>query len=506
MGQGTITDPAMEALHILLVEDDPTMRHAVRRALHTSAENVRIHEEENGESAVTLLASAHFDCVFLDYQLPGLDGLEVLRAVREKGVKTPVIILTAKGDEELAVEMMKAGATDYVPKSHMTPERLQHSLRQAVRINQAERRAAEAAQRYRLLFEHAPYGVLIVDPQDQSIVEFNSVIQHQLGYSREELAQKRIWELEVGVTEAEIQAHMELNVRRDGDEFETRFRTKSGEVRDILISVRPLRLTGKTYLHGILQDITERNRLKEQLLQSQKMEAIGRLAGGIAHDFNNLLAIISGYAESLTRRLSDENLRSHANEIQNAAERGGALTRQLLAFGRRQVLKPEILNLNSCIAGMNEILRRLLSRETYIEFKTDPALPDIEADRGQMEQVILNLALNARDAMVESGTLTISTSTRTLNATEASICGIGEGEYVILSVADTGRGIDPQVRPHIFEPFFTTKEGKGSGLGLSIVYGIAQQAGGNVLVESEVGQGARFDVFLPVHHQPQENR
>jgi len=366
-----------------------------------------------------------------------------------------------------------------------------------VRISQAEKRAAEAAQRYRLLFEDAPYGVLIVDPQDQSIVEFNSAIQQQLGYSREELSRMRICEVEVGASEAEIQAHMEKNVHRDRDEFETRFKTKSGEVRDILLVVRPLRLAGKVYLHGILQDITERNRLKEQLVQSQKMEAIGRLAGGIAHDFNNLLAIISGYAESLTRRLGDENLRAHASEIQSAAERGGALTRQLLAFGRRQVLKPEILNLNSCITGMNEILRRLLSRETNIVFKTDANLADIEADRGQMEQVILNLALNARDAMVGGGTLTIGTAMRRLDASEASIRGVAEGEYVILSVADTGRGIEPQVLPHIFEPFFTTKEGKGTGLGLSIVYGIVKQAGGNVVVESEVGEGARFDVYLP---------
>jgi PAS domain S-box-containing protein len=395
--------------------------------------------------------------------------------------------------------MMKAGASDYVPKSLMTPQRLSYSLRQAVRFAQAEKRAAEASQRYRLLFEEAPYGVLIVDPQTQNIVEFNSAIQQQLGYSREELAQKRICDLEVGVTESEIQAHMQRSVMSNGDEFETRFRTKNGEVRDVLIRVRPLRLPGKIYLHGILQDITERNRLKEQLLQSQKMEAIGRLAGGIAHDFNNLLAIISGYAESLTRRLEDENLRSHANEIQNAAERGGALTRQLLAFGRRQVVRPEVMNLNKCIAGMNEMLRRLLSRETQIVLESDPNLPDLEADVGQMEQVILNLALNARDAMVGGGTLTIGTSTRKFDAIEASIHELADGEYVVLSVADTGRGIEPQVLPHIFEPFFTTKEGKGTGLGLSIVYGIVKQAGGNVLVESKAGEGARFDVYVPVH-------
>lgn len=492
-----------EALHILLVEDDPMMRHAVVRALQSAGDNLRIHEESDGESAITLLRSAEFDCVLLDYQLPGMDGLEVLRALREKGVRTPVIILTAKGDEELAVEMMKAGASDYVPKSHMTPERLVTSLRQAVRVNQAERRAADVQQRYRLLFEDSPHAVIIVDPQNQHVVDFNAAALAQSGYSREEMAGLHIFDLDVARTREQIQERMYRNVTGNGDEIETKWRTKGGEIRDILVSVRPLSFSGRTYLHGIIQDITERNRMKEQLLQSQKMEAIGRLAGGIAHDFNNLLAIISGYAESLTRRLSDENLRSHANEIQNAAERGGALTRQLLAFGRRQVLKPEILNLNTAIAGMNEILRRLLSRETFIDIKSDANLPDIEADRGQMEQVILNLALNARDAMAGGGTLTISTATRRFDANEGFIYGLREGTYVVLSVADTGRGIDPQVRAHIFEPFFTTKEGKGNGLGLSIVYGIVQQAGGNVLVESEVGQGARFDVYLPAR---QENR
>ncbi len=495
-----------ESLHILVVEDDPITRRAVVRALLSTGENARILEESDGRGAISIIANTKLDCVFLDYQLPGADGLEVLRAVREKGVKTPVVILTSQGDEELAVEMMKAGASDYVPKSHMTPERLNQSLRAAVRLSQAERRAAEAAQRYRLLFEDAPYGVLIVDPEDQSIVEFNSAIQKQLGYSREEMAAKRIWELEVGVTKEQIQAHMQRNVRRDRDEFETRFRTKSGEVRDILIVVRPLHLPGKIYLHGILQDITERNRLKEQLLQSQKMEAIGRLAGGIAHDFNNLLAIISGYAESLTRRLGDDHLmRAHASEIQNAAERGESLTRQLLAFGRRQVLKPQRINLNRIITGMGEMLQRVLSGKTKMVINSAADLADVEADAGQMEQVILNLALNARDAMSDGGTLTIGTAGRYLDANEGSIFGLREGDYVVLSVADTGRGIDPEVRPHIFEPFFTTKDGKGTGLGLSIVYGIVQQAGGNVLVESEVGRGAKFEVYLPAHPQRKEN-
>jgi signal transduction histidine kinase len=308
----------------------------------------------------------------------------------------------------------------------------------------------------------------------------------------------RICDVETATTEQEIQAHMALNTQRERDEFETRWRTRSGEMRDVLISVRPLRVSGKTYLHGIVQDITERNRLKEQLLQSQKLEAIGRLAGGIAHDFNNLLAIISGYAESLTRRLGEDHLlRAHAAEIQNAAERGGALTRQLLAFGRRQVIKPVVLNINDSITKMNEMLQRVLSNKTSIVINASADLPEVEVDAGQMEQVILNLAINARDAMSEGGTLTISTAARQVEGDEATMYGLKEGEYVVLSVEDTGRGIEAQIKRHIFEPFFTTKEGKGTGLGLPIVYGIVQQAGGNVMVESEVGKGARFDVYLP---------
>jgi len=493
-----------EALHILVVEDDPIMRRAVVRALSGGGDRVRITEESDGLAAISIMNSTQLDCAFLDYKLPGKNGLEVLLAVREKGVKTPVVILTAQGDEELAVEMMKAGASDYVPKAHMTPERLLASMRQAVRVSEAEKRAAEAQQRYQVLFEHLPYAVIVVDPRDQQVVDCNSAAIAQSGYSREELAGLRIFQLDVMRTREQIQEGMRSNVGGSGYELETRWRTKSGEIRDILVNVRPLRLPEKTLLHGIVQDITERNRMREQLLQSQKMEAIGRLAGGIAHDFNNLLAIISGYADSLTRRLgNDEPLKAQVVEIQSAAERGESLTRQLLAIGRRQVPRPQRINLNKIICGMNEMLQRVLSGKTMVIEAADQ-LPDVEADAGQMEQVILNLALNARDAMNEGGTLTIKTATKYLDEDRAAVLGLRQGEYVVLSVADTGRGIDPQARPHIFEPFFTTKVDTGTGLGLSIVYGIVQQAGGNVLVESEVGKGARFDVYLPAQTQRKE--
>ena len=204
-----------ESLHILLVEDDPGMRRAVSRALDAFEETLKIHEESDGESVVKLLDSAEFDCIFLDYHLPGMDGLEVLRALREKGVRTPIIVMTARGDEELAVQMMKAGASDYVPKGHITADRLLASLRQALRVSAAEKRAAEMQQKYRIMFEHSAYGVMIVDPQDQSIVEVNSAVLRALGYSREELSTKRIWELETERKRDEIQAHMARDTQRD---------------------------------------------------------------------------------------------------------------------------------------------------------------------------------------------------------------------------------------------------------------------------------------------------
>jgi len=254
----------------------------------------------------------------------------------------------------------------------------------------------------------------------------------------------------------------------------------------------------------VAQEITDRKRLEAQLLQAQKLEAIGRLAGGIAHDFNNLLTAIGGYTELLSLSLPDDSaLRSDLEEIQRAVQRATNLTSQLLAFARKQIIEPRILNLNDLIVEMDKLLRRVIGEDIELVTRPAPDLGQVKVDPGQIEQLLVNLAVNARDAMPEGGKLTIETHNVFLNAASGSGHGGEQEAYVLLAVSDTGVGMDAEVKAHAFEPFFTTKEqGKGTGLGLATCYGIAKQHGGNITVYSEVGQGTTFNIYLPQAEGP----
>jgi two-component system cell cycle sensor histidine kinase/response regulator CckA len=251
---------------------------------------------------------------------------------------------------------------------------------------------------------------------------------------------------------------------------------------------------------GTYEDITEQKKLEEQLRQAQKMEAVGRLAGGVAHDFNNLLTAISGYSELLLMRLDASNpMRRNVEEISKAGERAASLTRQLLAFSRRQMIQPEIIDLNHIISEMGKMLHRLIGEDIEMRFIPDSALGQIKADPGQMQQVLLNFAVNSRDAMPHGGKLTIETHKFEVDEQFAKEHGDAKpGPYVMLEVSDSGCGMSAEVQSHLFEPFFTTKEvGKGTGLGLSTVYGIVQQSEGFITVLSEPGIGTTFRVYLP---------
>ncbi len=253
------------------------------------------------------------------------------------------------------------------------------------------------------------------------------------------------------------------------------------------------------FIGGMGIDITERRQLEDQLRQSQKMEAVGRLAGGVAHDFNNLLTVISGYGDMIMRGLTPEDpLHGCIEEVLKAASRATSLTNQLLAFSRRQVIQPKILDLNILVANMDRMLRRVIGEHIELETVLTPGLGSVKADAGQIEQVIMNLAVNARDAMSEGGKLYIRTGNVDVQHSSRLPADVRPGSYVRLTVADTGKGMDAEIMVHLFEPFYTSKAtGKGTGLGLSTVYGIVKRSGGEIVVESEPGRGATFQIYLP---------
>jgi nitrogen-specific signal transduction histidine kinase/CheY-like chemotaxis protein len=265
-------------------------------------------------------------------------------------------------------------------------------------------------------------------------------------------------------------------------------------------SVTSIAYRGKRAALGYFMDITERKLLEDKLLHAQKMEAVGRLAGGVAHDFNNLLTAIMGYAEMLLGSLRPADpLYRHVQEINDAADRAAALTRQLLAFSRKQILHPKILNLNAVVQDTENMLRRLIGEDIELVARLDPALENIKADPGQIEQILMNLAVNARDAMPQGGKLAFETANVTFSQPHDCKFEIASpGNYVMLAVSDTGIGMDAATQEHLFEPFFTTKEmGKGTGLGLSTVYGIVKQSDGCIEVLSRPGFGTAFKIYFP---------
>ena len=294
-----------------------------------------------------------------------------------------------------------------------------------------------------------------------------------------------------------------LSTGRATDPQERLITTPSGEKRRVLVSAAPVTLERGEPSGSVLvfTDVTEQYAVQEQLRQSQRIESIGMLAGGVAHDMNNLLTVINGYSELLLKQVrDDESLRAKVEEIKKAGARASELTHQLLAFGRKQLLQPRVLDLNEVITDMDRMLRRLIGEDIDLKTVTDPALGRVKADFGQIQQVVMNLAVNARDAMPRGGKLTIETGNVYLDdAYAARHISVRPGRYVRLAVSDTGRGMDAETRMRVFEPFFTTKErGKGTGLGLSTVYGIVKQSEGYIWGYSEVGLGTTFKVYLPL--------
>ena len=356
----------------------------------------------------------------------------------------------------------------------------------------------ESEERFRTMFAAAPTAIMLFD-RDGRILAANRSAESMFGYSEQELVGKLPTTLRhPDDVAAGDDAFGELvQGERDSYRREASFVTKSGSTVVAHLATALVRdADGKPgYLIGMAEDVTEQRQLEEQLRQSQKLEAIGRLAGGVAHDFNNMLTAIGGYtALALEHAQSGSALHGDLEEIRKATDRAALLTRQLLAFSRKQVLMPELLNLNGVVLELESMLRPLIGEDVELTTQLDPALGPIEADPGQLHQVVMNLVVNARDAMPDGGAITIVTANAEIGENEDAI---EPGRYVTLTVRDNGQGIDEATLRQIFEPFFTTKDaGKGTGLGLATVYGIVKQSGGYVAVDSEVGVGSAFTIYL----------
>jgi PAS domain S-box-containing protein len=372
----------------------------------------------------------------------------------------------------------------------------------------AERALAASETRYRRLFEAAKDGILILDAATGMIDDVNPFLEELTGFSHEEFLGKHLWEIgpfrDIEASKAAF-AHLQDQAYVRYEDLPLLARDGRRIAVEFVSNVYPV--DGQQVIQCNIRDISarkraeeERRRLEEQLRTSQKLEAIGSLAGGVAHDFNNLLSVILSYTDFALEGLrSGGAIQEDLQEVKRAGERAVVLTRQLLAFSRKQVLQPVALDLNRVVAEVELMLRRLLGADVEIVLHLAPDLGVVHADPGQMAQVLMNLVVNARDAMPGGGTLTLETTNVEIDAEYASLhVAVVPGPYVQLAVSDTGCGMDRQTRSRVFEPFFTTKaQGKGTGLGLSTAYGIVKQSGGNIWVYSELGQGTTFKVYLP---------
>jgi two-component system cell cycle sensor histidine kinase/response regulator CckA len=374
---------------------------------------------------------------------------------------------------------------------------LQDDLRERDRISNALQRS-EA--RYRSLFERNKAGVFLSTPEGR-FLDCNEAFAQMFGYKREELLHLPPYVLYLGGKAERDERIAEFRKTRQFKDYAICYRHKNGSLVWAIQNITLLKdEDGNDISEGTVVDVTARHLLEERLRQAEKMEAVGRLAGGIAHDFNNLLTVIIGYATQLSDDLRlNADVREQVARVKDAAGQAAALIRQLLAFSRKQELQVNVINLNTLVANVDKMLRRLIGEDIQLITRTAAGLSNVKADPGQLEQVIMNLVVNARDAMPKGGKLILETKNIDLDEDYAAThVGVTPGPYVLLAVSDTGEGMTPETQAQIFEPFFTTKElGRGTGLGLSTVYGIVKQSGGHIWVYSELNHGTTFKIYLP---------
>lgn len=492
-----------EPLRVLVVDDDPAL-------LRTMADVLRLRGfapeiAQSGERAIELAATTPPAVALVDLRLPDVDGLDLVTGLHAVNALIEVVVLTGNASVSSAVRALREHIFDYLLKP-VAPDQLLSTLDRAG--ERWRRRSAEAAlatteRRFRSLIENATDLTTIIG--DGGIIDYASpAYQRAIGCAPESLLGTSIFDLvhaeDAGTLREAIGEC--ASAGHHGTSVTVRLRNREGAWRTLVGTVRDL--LEDPAIGGVVfnaRDVTEQHALETQLRQAQKMEAVGQLAGGIAHDFNNLLTVITSYSGILLSELEESDaMRADISEIELAAMRAAALTRQLLAFSRRQVLQPQHLDLNQAILDVERLLRRLIREDIELITELAPHVAYVFADLGQLEQVLVNLVVNARDAQPHGGRIVIGTSNVELDEdfTASHSSMIAPGSYVMITVSDEGCGMDEATIARMYEPFFTTKAGgRGSGLGLATVYGIVRQSGGHIWCYSEPGLGTTFKIYLP---------
>jgi len=487
------------SLRLLLIEDSEDDAQLLVHELKRAGYDVRYERVDTEETLTAALNRQTWDLAIGDYSMPQFSGMAALRIIQERGLDLPFISVSGTITEEMAVAAMRAGAKDYVTKGHL--QRLIPAIERELRESEARAALRDAEASFATLVEFAPIGIYRSNPAGR-FLSGNSALVRMLGYdSADEVLQLDMGR-DVYADTAERQRLLDRDTYSDRqyDDVEATWKRKDGRLLQVQLSVRAVRnAAGQVdYYETFVRDVTDQRRLQQQLTQSQKMEAIGRLAGGVAHDFNNLLTVITSYSDLVYQDLPpDDPRRDDVDQVRKAADGAAALTRQLLAFSRQQVLEPKVIDLNSVVDNLKKILQRVIGEDVELTTVLAAELAAVKADVSQIEQILMNLAVNARDAMPTGGKLTIETTNVDYDP-ERQQRSDGSTEFVMLAVTDTGTGMDEATKARIFEPFFTTKQpGKGTGLGLATVYAIVTQAGGFIWVYSELGHGTSFKIYLP---------
>jgi len=493
-------------LRVLMVEDSEADAELLARELKRAGFDVTWNRVQSADGLQQALEKVSWDVIVGDNSMPGFSGTDALALVRARGLDIPFIFVSGTMGEDLAARALEAGAGDALTKGNL--RRLIPVIRRELRDAEERRARRESEASYRTLVQKAPLGIYRSTPAGR-FLSANPALVRILGYDSAEdlLALDMANDVYADAEERARLIEQDTYTDQVYDELEATWKKKDGTRIRVQLSVRAQRsATGQVeYYEAFVRDITAQRQLEAQLAQSQKMEAIGRLAGGVAHDFNNLLTVILSYSELLLEDLpSDSRQRDDIEQIRKAANGASELTRQLLAFSRQQVLEPKVIDVNAAITNIERLLGRVLREDIKLRCSLAADVGTVRVDPGQLGQVIMNLAVNARDAMPNGGLLTVETGNVDLDEAYLRAHDLAKpGQYVMVAVTDTGMGMDASTQARIFEPFFTTKEiGKGTGLGLATVQGIVQQSGGFIWVYSEPGHGTCFKIYLPRVDEP----